>query len=142
MIHHEPFEFELGRAEVLASGSDALIVACGVMVSVALSARERLAAEGISVAVINSSSIKPLDREGILAAAENVDLVVTAEEHQIIGGLGSAVCELLAEESPRRVVRVGVDDRFGQSGKADELLSHYGLDVDGLVTAVKAGLSG
>ncbi len=142
VIHEEPMEFELGRAEVLAPGSDVAIIACGVMVSVALSARERLAAEGISAAVINSSSIKPLDREGILAAAENVDLVVTAEEHQIIGGLGSAVCELLAEESPRRVVRVGVDDRFGQSGKADELLSHYGLDVDGLVTAVKAGLGG
>jgi len=142
VIHEEPMEFELGRAEVLAEGSDAVIIACGVMVSVALLARERLAAEGISAAVINSSSIKPLDREGILAAAENVDLVVTAEEHQIIGGLGSAVCELLAEESPRRVVRVGVDDRFGQSGKADELLSHYGLDVDGLVTAVKAGLGG
>jgi len=142
VIHEEPMEFELGRAEVLAEGSDAVIIACGVMVSVALLARERLAAEGISAAVINSSSIKPLDREGILAAAENVDLVVTAEEHQIIGGLGSAVCELLAEESPRRVVRVGVDDRFGQSGKADELLSHYGLDVDGLVTAVKAGIGG
>lgn len=142
VIHEEPMEFELGRAEVLAPGSDVAIIACGVMVSVALSARERLASEGISVAVINSSSIKPLDREGILAAAENVDLVVTAEEHQIIGGLGSAVCELLAEESPRRVVRVGVDDRFGQSGKEDELLSHYGLDVDGLVTAVKAGLGG
>ncbi len=142
VIHEGPMEFDLGRAEVLAEGSDAVIIACGVMVSVALSARERLAEEGISVAVINSSSIKPLDREGILAAAEDVDLVVTAEEHQIIGGLGSAVCELLAEESPRRIVRVGVDDRFGQSGKADELLSHYGLDVDGLVTAVKAGLGG
>ena len=142
VIHHEPFEFELGRAEVLASGSDALIVACGVMVSVGLSARERLAAEGISVGVINSSSIKPLGEETILAEAEKVGLVVTAEEHQIAGGLGSAVCELLSERSPRRVVRVGVDDRFGQSGRAEELLSHYGLDVDGLVTAVKAGLSG
>ena len=142
VIHAEPFEFELGRAEVLASGSDALIVACGVMVSVALSARERFAAEGISVGVINSSSIKPLDRDTILAEAEKVGLVVTVEEHQITGGLGSAVCELLSERSPRRVMRVGVDDRFGQSGKAEELLSHYGLDVDGLVTAVKDGLSG
>ncbi|HHK66805.1 MAG TPA: transketolase family protein, partial [Candidatus Acetothermia bacterium] len=92
--------------------------------------------------VINSSSIKPLGEETILAEAEKVGLVVTAEEHQIAGGLGSAVCELLSERSPRRVVRVGVDDRFGQSGRAEELLSHYGLDVDGLVTAVKAGLSG
>jgi len=142
VIHKEPIEFDLGRAEVLAPGSDIVIIACGVMVSVALSARERLAREGISVGVINSSSIKPLDLETILAAAEGARLVVTAEEHQITGGLGSAVCELLAERCPRRVVRVGVDDRFGQSGKADQLLSHYGLDVDGLVTAVKEGLAG
>jgi len=142
VIHDEPFEFRLGRAEVLAEGSDAVIIACGVMVSGALSARERLAREGISVGVINSSSIKPLDSETILAAADGTRLVVTAEEHQIAGGLGSAVCELLAERHPLRVVRIGVDDRFGQSGRAEELLSHYGLDVDGLVTAIKEGLAG
>ncbi len=136
VIHSDGFSFELGRAEVLAEGADVTIVACGVMVSVALEARERLSEGGISAEVINASSIKPLDADGIVASAAKTGAVVTAEEHQITGGLGSAVCEALSERHPTRVVRVGVDDRFGQSGDADALLSHYGLDVDGLVAAV------
>jgi transketolase len=135
VIHDDGFSFELGRAELLAEGTDVTIVACGVMVSVALEARERLAESEISAEVINASSIKPLDAETIVASVVKTGAVVTAEEHQIIGGLGSAVCEVLSERHPIRVVRVGVDDRFGQSGEADALLSHYGLDVDGLVAA-------
>lgn len=135
VIHGEGFSFELGRSELLVEGTDVTIVACGVMVSVALEACERLAESGISAEVINASSIKPLDAETIVASAAKTGAVVTAEEHQIIGGLGSAVCEILSERHPTRVVRVGVDDRFGQSGDADALLSHYGLDVDGLVAA-------
>jgi transketolase len=135
VIHDEGFSFELGRAELLVEGTDVTIVACGVMVSVALDACERLAEREISAEVINASSIKPFDAETIIASVAKTGAVVTAEEHQIIGGLGSAVCEVLSERHPSRVVRVGVDDRFGQSGEADALLSHYGLDVDGLVAA-------
>lgn len=135
VIHDPEFSYEPGRAEVLADGTDVTIVGCGVMVSVALAARERLAEAGISAEVINASSIKPLDAERIVASAAKTGAVVTAEEHQIVGGLGSAVCEALSELHPTRVIRVGVDDRFGQSGDADALLAHYGLDVDGLVAA-------
>jgi len=141
VIHDEGFSFELGAAEVLTEGTDVTIVACGVMVSVALEAGERLGENGISAEVINASSIKPLDAETIVASAAKTGAVVTAEEHQIVGGLGSAVCEALSERHPTRVVRVGIDDRFGQSGNAEALLSHYGLDVDGLVAAVHHVLS-
>ena len=141
VIHDEGFSFELGKAETLAEGTDVTIVACGVMVSVALEARHRLAESRISAEVINASSIKPLDAETIVASAAKTGAVVTAEEHQIVGGLGSAVCEVLSERHPTRVVRVGVDDRFGQSGNANALLSHYGLDADGLVAAANQVLA-
>lgn len=141
VIHDEGHSFEFGKAEVLAQGTDVTIAACGLMVSVALEAREVLSADGISAEVVNVSTIKPLDRETLLASAEKTGVVVTAEEHQITNGLGSAVCELLSEDLPTRVVRVGVDDRFGQSGNADALLAHYGLDVDGLVAATKQALT-
>ena len=140
VIHNEDHSFEFGSAEILAQGTDVTMAACGLMVSVALEAREVLAADGISVEVVNVSTIKPLDRETLLASASKTGVVVTVEEHQITNGLGSAVCELLAEELPTPVVRVGVDDRFGQSGNADALLAHYGLDVDGLVAATKQAL--
>jgi len=141
VIHEATVGFELGRAIVEREGTDVTVVACGIMVSTAIEARARLAAEDVSVEVINASSVKPLDAETILESARKTGAVVTAEEHQIAGGLGSAVCELLAEQLPTPVTRVGVDDRFGQSGPAADLLSHYGLDVDGLVTAVKQVLS-
>ncbi|MFC2082889.1 transketolase family protein [Candidatus Bipolaricaulota bacterium] len=141
VIHDEDHRFEFGKAEVLAQGTDVTIAACGLMVSVALEARELLAADGIDADVINVSTIKPLDRETLLASARKTGVVVTAEEHQIVNGLGSAVCELLSEELPTPVVRVGIDDRFGQSGDADALLAHYGLDVDGLIAATKQALS-
>lgn len=140
VIHPEDHSFEFGKAEILAQGTDVTMAACGLMVSVALEAREVLASDGISVEVVNVSTIKPLDRETLLASARKTGVVVTVEEHQIINGLGSAVCELLSEEQPTPVIRVGVDDRFGQSGDADELLAHYGLDVCGLVAATKQAL--
>jgi len=141
VLHADDYEFQLGKAEVLAHGSDVTIACCGIMVSVAIEARERLADAGIHAEVINVSTIKPLDRETILASARKTGVVVTAEEHQITNGLGSAVCELLAEELPTPVVRVGVDDRFGQSGNAEALLSHYGLDVAGLTVAVQQAIA-
>lgn len=141
IILEEDYAFKLGKATVLAEGTDVSLFACGVMVASALQAREKLEREGISAEVVNVSTIKPLDREAILASAKKTRAVVTAEEHQVSGGLGSAVCELLSEEFPTRVVRVGVRDRFGQSGSAEALLSHYGLDARGLVTAVKQVLT-
>ncbi|MEA3238382.1 MAG: transketolase family protein [Candidatus Bipolaricaulota bacterium] len=141
VILPEDYEFELGKAHVLAEGSDISVFACGVMVSAALKAREDLATEGISVEVVNVSTIKPLDAETLLKSAAKTGLVVTAEEHQVNGGLGSTVCELLSENLPTRVVRVGVHDRFGQSGPADRLLSEYGLDAAGMVAAIKKALA-
>ncbi|MEE8594210.1 MAG: transketolase family protein [Candidatus Bipolaricaulota bacterium] len=141
VIHDEDHTFEFGKAEILAQGTDVTIAACGLMVSVGLEAREVLAGDDIAAEVVNVSTIKPLDRETLLASAHKTGVVVTAEEHQIANGLGSAICELLSEELPTLVVRVGVDDRFGQSGNADALLTHYGLDVDGLVAATKHALS-
>ena len=141
VIHDEDHTFEFGKAEILAQGTDVTIAGCGLMVSVALEAREVLAGDGIAAEVVNVSTIKPLDRETLLTSARKTGVVVTAEEHQIVNGLGSAICELLSEELPTPVVRVGVDDRFGQSGNADALLAHYGLDIDGLVAATKQSLS-
>lgn len=137
VILKEDYAFELGKASTLAEGTDVSIFACGVMVSAAIQARDKLAKEGISVEVVNVSTIKPLDKETLLASSKKTGAVVTAEEHQVSGGLGSAVCELLSEELPTRVVRVGVHDRFGQSGSADALIAHYGLDTSGLIAAIK-----
>ncbi|MCK4600263.1 transketolase family protein [Candidatus Bipolaricaulota bacterium] len=137
VILKEDYAFELGKASTLAEGTDVSLFACGVMVSAALQARDKLAKEGIFVEVVNVSTIKPLDKETLLASAKKTGAVVTAEEHQVSGGLGSAVCELLSEELPTRVVRVGVHDRFGQSGSADALITHYGLDTSGLLAAIK-----
>lgn len=137
VILKEDHAFELGKVSTLAEGTDVSIFACGVMVSTALQARDKLAKEGISVEVVNVSTIKPLDKETLLTSAKKTGAVVTAEEHQVSGGLGSAVCELLSEELPTHVVRVGVHDRFGQSGSADALIAHYGLDTNGLITAIK-----
>jgi transketolase len=141
VILPEDYQFELGKAHVLAEGSDVSVFACGVMVSAAMETREDLAKEGISVEVVNISTIKPLDAETLLKSAVKTGLVVTAEEHQINGGLGSAVCELLSENHPTRVVRVGVRDRFGQSGPGMKLLAEYGLDAAGMVAAIRKAVA-
>lgn len=141
VILPEDYEFKLGKASVLAEGSDVSVFACGVMVSAALEARDELAKEGISVEVVNVSTIKPLDADTISSSAKKTGLVVTAEEHQVSGGLGSAVCELLSENHPTRVVRVGVHDRFGQSGPANKLLAEYGLDAAGMVAAIRKAVA-
>ncbi|MFO8059416.1 MAG: transketolase family protein [Bacillota bacterium] len=120
-------DFVPGRARVLRPGKDVALVACGIMVSRALEAAERLESAGVDARVINLSTIKPLDVGVLTAAAEECGAVVTAEEHSVIGGAGSAVAELLGEVHPVPVLRVGVTDRFGQSGEADELLEAYGL---------------
>jgi transketolase len=141
VILDDDYRFALGKAQVLCEGTDVSIFACGVMVSAALEARDTLAAENISAEVVNVSTLKPLDQETLLSSAAKTKLVVTAEEHQITGGLGSAVCELMAENCSVRVIRVGVRDRFGQSGSADALLAHYDLNAHSLVTTVKQALA-
>ncbi|MCR4398006.1 MAG: transketolase family protein [Firmicutes bacterium] len=133
----EGYEFEVGKATVLRQGDDVALVACGIGVSIALSAAEMLAARGIRAAVLNVSTIKPLDARTIVSAAERCGRVVTIEEHSTIGGLGGAVCELLSERRPVAVRRVGVPDVFGQSGPPDELLRFYGLTPENVVSAVE-----
>lgn len=137
----ETYEFELGRAIVMREGTDVSIVACGLMVSAALEAAEALEAEGISAEVINMHTIKPLDTETLFASAAKTGRVVTVEEHSVIGGLGEAVCAALCEHAPVRVKRVGVQDVYGESGPALDLLDKYGLNAEGIASAVREVLA-
>jgi transketolase len=137
VVTNENTPFELGKAYCLRDGSDAAVIACGAMVYEALVAAEKLAEKGISVMVINNHTIKPLDKETILEAAEKTGAIVTAEEHQLAGGMGSAVVEVLAQNYPVPVKMVGVDDRFGESGDPDILMKAFGLTSDDIVAAVR-----
>lgn len=136
-----PLDFKIGRAEVLAEGTDVALVACGVMVHQALLAAAELEAEGISATVVNMSSIKPLDTETLVAVAKATGAVVTAEEHNVIGGLGGAVTEALASEYPVPVVRVGMQDVYGESGTADALMKKYGLLGSDVARAARAAIA-
>ena len=131
------YRFEIGKGTIIKEGKDVTIVATGVCVDSAIKASERLSAEGIDAEVINICTIKPLDGELIAASANKTGKVVTVEEHSVIGGLGSAVCEALAELAPTPVKKIGVQDRFGQSGTAEELMAVYGLDADGVYNTTK-----
>ncbi|MDD4798556.1 MAG: transketolase family protein [Clostridia bacterium] len=131
-VNTEDYQFQVGKATVLKEGETVAIFACGLMVAKALEAAEKLADQGISAAVINVSTIKPLDNETIIAYAKKCGAVVTAEEHNIIGGLGSAVAEVLAENCPTKMARVGIEDKFGQSGSPAELLELYGLTAENI----------
>ncbi|MCB2299422.1 transketolase family protein [Clostridium tagluense] len=135
------YKFELGKAVTLREGHDATIIATGIMVDAALEAYNILAEEGIKVKVLNIHTIKPIDEEAIVTAARKTGLIVTAEEHSIIGGLGSAVAEVVCSNHPVPVMRVGIKDTFGESGKPNELLKAYGLTTDEIVKALKKGLS-
>ena len=142
-VIHDPesYRFELGRGEKLRDGTDVTVIATGMMVEAAIKAADALAAEGISVRVINIHTIKPLDHEIIEKAARETGVIVTAEEHNVIGGLGSAVAESVSERWPVPVLRVGVNDCFGRSGKVPPLLEMYGLTADAVVAKVKAALA-
>ncbi|HBT47847.1 MAG TPA: transketolase [Peptococcaceae bacterium] len=129
VLYYEDYRFQIGKAHRLRRGRDATILACGYMVTLALEAARNLEAEGLSVGVLNVSTIKPLDRQAVVEAARETGALVTAEEHSIIGGLGSAVAEVLAEEYPVPLRRVGLRDTFGESGSPEELLAKYGLSV-------------
>ncbi|MCT8976427.1 transketolase family protein [Clostridium sp. CX1] len=142
VINNNPeYKFELGKGITLREGKEATIVATGIMVDAALEAYNTLSEEGIKVKVINVHTIKPIDKELIINAARETGVVITAEEHSTIGGLGSAVCEVLSENLPTPVIRVGIKDTFGESGKPAELLKAYGLTADDIVKAVKKGLT-
>ena len=136
LLFGEDYNFEIGKANVLKEGTDVAIMANGLMVSMALEAAVELAVEGISVSVVNVASVKPLDEETIVRIAKQTKAVVTAEEHNIIGGLGSAIAEVLGEKLPTPMVRVGLKDTFGESGRPQELLEKYGLTKVDLVKAV------
>ena len=135
------YKFELGKGVLYREGRDVTIVANGYMVHLALEAAEMLAAEGIDAEVINIHTIKPIDSELIVASAKKTGAVVTAEEHSVIGGLGSAVCDILAENCPVPVVKVGVNDEFGRSGKVPELLEIYGLTAKNIYEKAKLAVS-
>ena len=134
-IHDDSYHFEWGKAEVLRQGSDVSIFATGIMTAKALDAAETLAKQGIQAEVINVHTIKPLDEETVIASAKKTGKVVTAEEHSIIGGLGSAVAEVLARQCPTKQAFVGVHDSFGESGSPDDLLEKYGLTAEVIVKA-------
>ena len=134
------YKFELGRAAALREGSDLTICATGLMVQRALAAAELLSGEGVSARVLDFHTIKPLDGEALLAAAKETGCIVTTEEHSIMGGLGSAVAGFIGEHCPVPVVRHGVNDEFGRSGKAEQVLEAYGLTPAGIATKVKKAL--
>lgn len=138
VINDNPdYKFELGKGVVLREGKDLTIVATGLCVSESLAAAEMLAADGIQAKVINIHTIKPLDEDLIVAAAKETGKVVTVEEHSVIGGLGSAVCDALAANAPTPVLKIGINDVFGESGPATALIHKYGLDAEGIYKKIR-----
>lgn len=135
------YKFEIGKGVTLSEGNDVTIVATGMMVQLALKAKEELSKEGINAKIINIHTIKPIDCELLVKAAKETGAIVTAEEHSIVGGLGSAVSEVVTEEFPVPVVKVGIKDTFGESGKPDQLLEKYGLTVESIVNSAKRAIS-
>ena len=133
VFHEKGYQFEIGKGEVVRDGSDVAIIANGLMVYEAIVAAQELAAQGIDAMVINMATIKPLDEELVLSAAKKCGKVITCEEHSVIGGLGEAVCGLLSEKLPTKVVRIGVNDEFGHSGPAAALLKQFGLSAEHIV---------
>ncbi|MCI9270148.1 MAG: transketolase family protein [Dorea sp.] len=139
VINDKPdYKFELGKGIVLREGKDVTIIATGLPVANCLEAAEKLAADGIDAKVINIHTIKPLDEELVVAAAKETGKVVTVEEHSVIGGLGSAVCDVLSEKAPTKTMKIGINDVFGESGPAAELVKKFGLDADSIYERVKA----
>ena len=132
------YKFEMGKGIVLREGKDVTIITSGLPVSECLIAADKLAEDGIEAKVINIHTIKPLDEDLVIAAAKETGKVVTVEEHSVIGGLGSAVCDTLSEKCPTKVMKIGINDTFGESGPAVELVKKYGLDAESIYEKVKA----
>ena len=141
VINDRPdYKFEVGKAVVVRDGTDMVIFANGVCVAEALGAAEKLAADGINAAVVNVHTVKPIDQDTILEFAKKTNRVFTVEEHSVIGGLGSAVCDVLSENYPVKVKKIGVYDRFGKSGPAGALMKEFQLDAEGIYNQIKAAL--
>ena len=137
VFHEEGFEFQIGKGEVMRDGDDIAIIANGLMVYETIKAGETLAAEGINARIINMSTVKPLDEELVLKAAKECGKIITCEEHSVIGGLGEAVCSFLSENYPTPVRRIGVNDQFGFSAPAAEVLEAFGLCESNIVKTAK-----
>lgn len=135
------YKFEIGKGVTLLEGSDVTIIATGMMVQLALKAKDELSNEGIDAKIVNIHTIKPIDRKLLIKVAKETGAIVTAEEHSVIGGLGSAVSEVVSEEFPVPIVKVGIKDTFGESGKPDQLLNKYGLTVESIVNSAKRAIS-
>jgi len=136
IIYEDGFDYRLGKANVLREGGDVAIIACGVMVADALRAAESLRSKGVEAAVIDCHTIKPMDEELVKKYARQCGSIVTVEEHNIMGGLGSAICEVVTEDYPVKVCRVGVKDKFGESGEAQQLFEKFGLTPRAIEEAV------
>ena len=137
IVYDDDMEFEIGKGILVKDGTDVTIVATGIMVNEAMQAAEKLEAEGISVRIIDIHTIKPIDEEILIKAAKETRGIVTAEEHSVIGGLGSAVAEVTAKNAPAKIKMIGIQDRFGQSGKPNQLMEEYNLTADDIVKACK-----
>lgn len=136
IIYDENQKFEIGKGIQIGNGTDATVIATGLMVSEAIMAQEELAKKGINIRVVDIHTIKPIDKELIVKCAKETKRVITIEDHSIIGGLGTAVCEVLAEEYPCKVTRLGMKDTFGKSGKAEKLLEYFGLNKNGIIKEI------
>lgn len=133
VFHDDDYKFEIGKGEVIKEGNDVTIIANGLMVAEAIEAGKVLEENGISAEIINIATIKPLDEELVIASAKKTGKVITVEEHNVIGGLGEAVCSCLSESCPTPVKRIGVNDQFGHSGPAKDLLKQFGLSAENIV---------
>ena len=136
VIYEENQKFEIGKGIQIGDGTDATVIATGLMVSEAIKAKEELEQKGIYIRVVDIHTIKPIDKELIVKCAKETKRIITIEDHSIIGGLGTAVCEVLSEEYPSKVTRLGMLDTIGKSGKAEKLLEYYGLDKNGIIKAL------
>ena len=137
VIYDENEKFEIGKGKQFGNGTDATVIATGVTVIEALKAKEELAKEGINIRVVDIHTIKPIDKEIIIKSAKETNKIITIEDHNIIGGLGTAVCEVLSEEYPKKVVRMGIKDEFGTSGKAEELMKYFKITSKDIVEEIK-----
>lgn len=137
IIYDENEKFEIGKGVQIGKGTDATIFATGVTVSEAIKAQEKLEKDNINIRVVDIHTIKPIDKELIIKCAMETDRIITIEDHNVIGGLGSAICEVLSEEYPCMVTRMGIKDTFGKSGKAEELMKYFKIDSESIVEEIK-----
>ena len=137
VIYDNKTKFEIGKGIQIGDGTDACIIATGVTVAESLKAKEELKQKGINVRVVDIHTIKPIDKELIIKCAKETDRIITVEDHNIIGGFGSAVCEVLAENYPKKVTRMGIEDTFGKSGRAEDLMKYYGIDKDAIIEEIE-----